>query len=647
MIVSLNGVTQAPEAAFTVSGSNITFSSALTSSDVIDYILVLGDVLSVGTPSDGTVGTSQMSYPLGNFSSTGIDDNADAVAITINSSEQVGIGTTSPIRSLQIGDNTAAEIISIQSGTTNHGSIYFGDNAATIAEYSGVLRYQHSDDSMQFWTTSSERMRINSSGNVGIGVTDPSYGKLIVNAGGSPDATYGIANFNGGTSADSFVSVSRGASNQGGIKIMRGSVTDFSVYVNAAESAIISYNGGDTGDGLFFQSGSAATNVMAIDSAGNVGIGIATPADELHVNATGANVNLRLTRDTNTGARISGSDGASTPVIKFDTIASGTATERMRIDSSGNVGIGVSSPTEKLHISGNALVGGEVESVASGTTTGFKWGQDTATHYWKWAEFNNESASLQENSTSSSFSRITVAAGGNVGIGSTSPTSGRALTLNNASNYYGLEFKVGGTSYGRIIQESTGNMYYDANTNIVFRTNTNTERMRIDGSGNVIISGTTKLASSLLTVDGNGEVTNGVCARVNNNAYWNYVGINSAGANSFYVYGDGDVENTNNSYGAISDERVKSNIVDASSQIDDIMAVQVRSYTLNETGATHIGVVAQELEASGMSGLVKTKDDGMKSVKYSILYMKAIKALQEAVTRIETLEAEVAALKGA
>ena len=118
-------------------------------------------------------------------------------------------------------------------------------------------------------------------------------------------------------------------------------------------------------------------------------------------------------------------------------------------------------------------------------------------------------------------------------------------------------------------------------------------------------------------------------------------------AGEFRLFGDGDAQNTNNSYGAISDERLKSNIVDASSQIDDIMAVQVRSYTLNETGDTHIGVVAQELEASGMSGLVKTDEEGMKSVKYSILYMKAIKALQEAVTRIETLEAEVAALKGA
>ena len=84
LVVSLNGVTQAPEDAYTVSGSNIVFASALTASDVIDYILVLGDVLDIGTPSDGTVGTSQMNYPLGNFSSTGIDDNATGERLEVN-----------------------------------------------------------------------------------------------------------------------------------------------------------------------------------------------------------------------------------------------------------------------------------------------------------------------------------------------------------------------------------------------------------------------------------------------------------------------------------------------------------------------------------------------------------------------------------
>ena len=54
-IVSLNGVIQSPTSAYTISGSTIIFSDALTSSDTIDFILVLGDVLSIGTPSDGTV----------------------------------------------------------------------------------------------------------------------------------------------------------------------------------------------------------------------------------------------------------------------------------------------------------------------------------------------------------------------------------------------------------------------------------------------------------------------------------------------------------------------------------------------------------------------------------------------------------------
>ena len=68
-----------------------------------------------------------------------------------------------------------------------------------------------------------------------------------------------------------------------------------------------------------------------------------------------------------------------------------------------------------------------------------------------------------------------------------------------------------------------------------------------------------------------------------------------------------------------------------------------------------IGVIAQDLEAAGMNGLVETNSDAhpnnpdatttTKTVKYSILYMKAVKALQEAMDRIETLETKVAALE--
>ena len=59
-IVSLNGVIQSPTSAYTISGSTIVFDSALTSSDSIDFILVLGDVLSIGTPSDGTITSAKL-----------------------------------------------------------------------------------------------------------------------------------------------------------------------------------------------------------------------------------------------------------------------------------------------------------------------------------------------------------------------------------------------------------------------------------------------------------------------------------------------------------------------------------------------------------------------------------------------------------
>ena len=119
------------------------------------------------------------------------------------------------------------------------------------------------------------------------------------------------------------------------------------------------------------------------------------------------------------------------------------------------------------------------------------------------------------------------------------------------------------------------------------------------------------------------------------------------------VFTNGNAQNTNNSYSAISDVKLKENIVDASSQWEDLKAVQVRNYNFKESTGhqthTQIGVVAQEVETVS-PGLVyetpDTDDDGndlgtvTKSVNYSVLYMKAVKALQEAQTRIEALETQ-------
>jgi len=192
-----------------------------------------------------------------------------------------------------------------------------------------------------------------------------------------------------------------------------------------------------------------------------------------------------------------------------------------------------------------------------------------------------------------------------------------------------------------------------------------------------------------------------------------FIGANDNAAGRFQVKSDGDVVNHDNSYGSLSDERIKQDIVDASSQWDDIKAVKVRKFKkkddvrqYGDKAWVQIGVIAQELEAAGMDKLIKhsnptssdiesssdfgtlytssdseTKDgedailwaeddnavkNGLakageikteathsrkvgdvkevkaqvKKVGYSVLYMKAIKALQEAMARIEALEAK-------
>ena len=129
-------------------------------------------------------------------------------------------------------------------------------------------------------------------------------------------------------------------------------------------------------------------------------------------------------------------------------------------------------------------------------------------------------------------------------------------------------------------------------------------------------------------------------------------GVTTGGTNSFVVYTNGNVQNTSNSYTAISDVKLKENIIDATSQWSDIKDLQVRKYNFKqETGQqthTQIGLIAQEAELVS-PGLVFESPDRdaegndlgtvTKSVNYSVLYMKAVKALQEAMDRIEILEA--------
>ena len=86
-IVSLNGVTQAPIDAFTISGSNIVFSETLSASDVIDYIIVMGNSLSAGVPSSGSVQGTHLSSTLFR-DPLRINDSTISSDITIASGER-------------------------------------------------------------------------------------------------------------------------------------------------------------------------------------------------------------------------------------------------------------------------------------------------------------------------------------------------------------------------------------------------------------------------------------------------------------------------------------------------------------------------------------------------------------------------------
>jgi hypothetical protein len=95
-LVSLNGILQAPTDSYTISGSTIIFSSALTTSDVIDFIIVLGDVLNIGTPSDNTVTAAKIvdGTITANKLATGVGGKVLQVIQTVNSTERSTTSTS-------------------------------------------------------------------------------------------------------------------------------------------------------------------------------------------------------------------------------------------------------------------------------------------------------------------------------------------------------------------------------------------------------------------------------------------------------------------------------------------------------------------------------------------------------------------------
>ena len=112
LLVSLNGVIQKPGSSFTVSGSTLTFSSALSSSDSIDFVLAMGEPLLIGTPSDGTVSTAKIATDA--VTSAKLATNAvgsDALDLTVVNGPTFKAHKTISAAQDGITQNTATKIL--------------------------------------------------------------------------------------------------------------------------------------------------------------------------------------------------------------------------------------------------------------------------------------------------------------------------------------------------------------------------------------------------------------------------------------------------------------------------------------------------------------------------------------------------------
>ena len=212
-----------------------------------------------------------------------------------------------------------------------------------------------------------------------------------------------------------------------------------------------------------------------------------------------------------------------------------------------------------------------------------------------------------------------------------------------------LTFLTGGTSLSERMRITNGGYskhkggganYYNATSNYHEFTSNQTGSVVLE-----VVARTTGFAS--VVIDTVAETT------TNNTSYAFFSGSNFNGQRAA-IYGNGAYGSQPNTYGGLSDIKLKENIVSASSQWDDVKNIEVVNYNLIGEEGKHLGVIAQQAEqvSPGLVDEVPDKDEEgnltgetTKFVKYSILYMKAVKALQEAMERIETLEAEVAALK--
>ena len=245
---------------------------------------------------------------------------------------------------------------------------------------------------------------------------------------------------------------------------------------------------------------------MRLTSTG-LGIGTSSPAAALEISRTSANPTFNLTAVSNgspvinmtpAGSGIGAIQVAGAFPLTFYTNSS----EQMRIDSSGNVGIGTSSPSFPLQVqrSGDSRVA--IVSTSGSNTAVTQYSTNNGSTYW-YNFYNGSSFIFQDNGNE----RMRIDSSGNLLVGATSTLTGgsrKAVTINSAAGQLSiLEFGVNGTLGGYVYSNASQLTLSASNSSPMTFETGSAERMRIDSSGNLRLGTTTNLitANERFTID--------------------------------------------------------------------------------------------------------------------------------------------------
>ena len=409
---------------------------------------------------------------------------------------------------------------------------------------------------------------------------------------------------------------------------------------------------------------------------GNVGIGTSSPTYDLDIlntsetilgirasDSSGTNVAIRF-QDAGTGTGINGLYVGRTSALNYfwtyeaEPLLFGTsATERMRIDASGNVGIGTSSPAKLIEAvatgAGSDITALQVRnnSASTSTSTSIRFVNSTVnTSTAGGAEVSairnaSDGGALTfktaANTTATLTERMRIDASGNLGIGTDSPLSRLVASASNGGKGIELQPSTGSLQYIISYDRSAAD-YIDMQItakNLIFGTNTGAEAMRLDSSGNLLVG--TSDSSPYTTIEGfvvalNNGSKSAACFGADNVASRTVVNI----VNPNGSVGSITTNASATSYNTSSDQRLKESILDAPSASNDIDAIQVRSFVWKADGSHQkYGMVAQELQSVAPEAVSAPEDpEEMMGVDYSKLVPMMLKEIQSLRARVAQLE---------